>query len=115
MHTGLPQPADSHRFSSVIAAAAKGVAGTALLVAICLMPGLLSAASTQAPTPVTNLTSPADQSTDPVSAPAARTFNYPDTGNGSTTVTSAADLSLLGILALGIIGLLWVRRHTSEL
>jgi len=30
-------------------------------------------------------------------------------------VTSAHDLSLFGILALGIIGLFWVRRHTSEL
>jgi hypothetical protein len=28
---------------------------------------------------------------------------------------SAQDLSLFGVLALGIIGLLWVRRHTSEL
>jgi hypothetical protein len=36
--------------------------------------------------------------------------------NQSTVpATSAADLSLIGILALGIIGLLWVRRHTSEL
>ena len=29
--------------------------------------------------------------------------------------TSAQDLSLFGILALGIIGLLWIRRHTAEL
>ena len=37
-------------------------------------------------------------------------------GNRSAgPVTSAHDLSLFGILALGIIGLFWVRRHTSEL
>jgi hypothetical protein len=28
---------------------------------------------------------------------------------------SMQDLSLFGILGLGIIGLLWIRRHTSEL
>ena len=35
--------------------------------------------------------------------------------SSAATATSAADLSLFGILALGIIGLLWVRRHASEL
>ena len=28
---------------------------------------------------------------------------------------SIVDLSLFGVIALGIIGLLWIRRHTSEL
>ena len=46
--------------------------------------------------------------------------NYPSTttplnAQSPAAATSAADLSLFGILALGIIGLLWVRRHTSEL
>ena len=29
--------------------------------------------------------------------------------------TSALDLSLFGIITLGVIGLFWIRRHTSEL
>lgn len=29
--------------------------------------------------------------------------------------TSALDLSLFGIISLGIIGLFWIRRHTAEL
>ncbi len=28
---------------------------------------------------------------------------------------SALDLSLFGIISLGVIGLFWIRRHTSEL
>ena len=28
---------------------------------------------------------------------------------------STADLSLFGVISLGIIGLFWIRRHTSEL
>lgn len=28
---------------------------------------------------------------------------------------SAQDLSLFGIISLGVIGLFWIRRHTSEL
>lgn len=79
------------------------------------MPGMMSAATAQEPVEATNLTTTVDHSRDPVVSPAARTVNYPDTSNGSINVTSAADLSLFGILALGIIGLLWVRRHTSEL
>jgi hypothetical protein len=43
------------------------------------------------------------------------TANAPLSRQSAATATSAADLSLFGILALGIIGLLWVRRHTSEL
>ena len=30
-------------------------------------------------------------------------------------VASALDLSLFGIISLGVIGLFWIRRHTSEL
>jgi len=116
VHTELPQPADSQRFSSVLAAVAKRAVGCALLVTLCLMPGIMSAATTQESAEATNLTTAVDHSRDPVvSSAAARTVNYPDTSNGSINVTSAADLSLFGILALGIIGLLWVRRHTSEL
>lgn len=89
--------------------------GCALLISIGLMPGIMSAASTQLPAEATNLTTAVEQSTDSVASPATRTVNYPDTNHGSINVTSAADLSLFGILALGIIGLLWVRRHTSEL
>jgi hypothetical protein len=32
-----------------------------------------------------------------------------------TPRTSALDLSLFGIIALGVLGLFWIRRHTSEL
>ena len=31
------------------------------------------------------------------------------------TNTSALDLSLFGVITLGVIGLFWIRRHTSEL
>lgn len=31
------------------------------------------------------------------------------------TGNSAVDLSLLGVISLGIIGLFWIRRHISEL
>jgi hypothetical protein len=30
-------------------------------------------------------------------------------------VASALDLSLFGIISLGVLGLFWIRRHTSEL
>ncbi len=29
--------------------------------------------------------------------------------------TSAQDLSIFGVISLGVIGLFWIRRHTSEL
>jgi hypothetical protein len=29
--------------------------------------------------------------------------------------TSLLDLSLFGVIALGVLGLFWIRRHTSEL
>lgn len=32
-----------------------------------------------------------------------------------TPNASALDLSLFGVISLGVIGLLWIRRHTSEL
>jgi hypothetical protein len=31
------------------------------------------------------------------------------------TNTSALDLSLFGVITLGVVGLFWIRRHTSEL
>jgi hypothetical protein len=116
VHKGLSQSAGSDRTGRVIAAAARRAAGIVVLILTCLMPGVLSAAASN-PTPiqVTDLTTPVDHNTDPVAAPSANTVDYPDVNNGSMPVTSAADLSLFGILALGIIGLLWVRRHTSEL
>lgn len=112
MHTGLRQPADSDRFGSVITATAKRAARAALLVVVCLMPGALSAATDPSATQVTALTAAIERSND---LDAKHTVNYPDTKSESSSVTSAADLSLFGILTLGIIGLLWVRRHTSEL
>ncbi len=33
----------------------------------------------------------------------------------SAPVASALDLSLFGIISLGVLGLFWIRRHTSEL
>lgn len=33
----------------------------------------------------------------------------------SATGVSALDISLFGVISLGIIGLFWIRRHTSEL
>ena len=30
-------------------------------------------------------------------------------------IASALDLSLFGIISLGVLGLFWIRRHTSEL
>ena len=35
--------------------------------------------------------------------------------DGTAPVASALDLSLLGIISLGVLGLFWIRRHTSEL
>ncbi len=32
-----------------------------------------------------------------------------------TPAASALDLSLFGIISLGVLGLFWIRRHTSEL
>jgi hypothetical protein len=36
-------------------------------------------------------------------------------GNERAPVVSALDLSLFGIISLGVLGLFWIRRHTSEL
>ena len=33
----------------------------------------------------------------------------------SAPAASALNLSLLGIISLGVLGLFWIRRHTSEL
>ncbi len=42
--------------------------------------------------------------------------NLRSTERDSTTpVASALDLSLFGIISLGVLGLFWIRRHTSEL
>jgi hypothetical protein len=35
--------------------------------------------------------------------------------DGQTPVASGLDLSLFGIISLGVLGLFWIRRHTSEL
>ena len=35
--------------------------------------------------------------------------------DSATPVASALDLSLFGIISLGVLGLFWIRRHTSEL
>ena len=35
--------------------------------------------------------------------------------DNQTPVASALDLSLFGIISLGVLGLFWIRRHTSEL
>ena len=35
--------------------------------------------------------------------------------DSQTPVASALDLSLFGIISLGVLGLFWIRRHTSEL
>ena len=35
--------------------------------------------------------------------------------DGTAPIASALDLSLLGIISLGVLGLFWIRRHTSEL
>jgi hypothetical protein len=35
--------------------------------------------------------------------------------NTKPSTASAQDLSLFGVISLGIIGLFWIRRHTSEL
>lgn len=34
---------------------------------------------------------------------------------GDPAGTSLLDLSLFGVITLGVIGLFWIRRHTSEL
>ena len=38
-----------------------------------------------------------------------------DPGAATTPIASALDLSLFGIISLGVLGLFWIRRHTSEL
>lgn len=44
------------------------------------------------------------------------TENRPATGlNEQAPVASALDLSLFSIISLGVLGLFWIRRHTSEL
>jgi hypothetical protein len=35
--------------------------------------------------------------------------------NTLPTTASAQDLSIFAVISLGVIGLLWIRRHTSEL
>ena len=69
-----------------------------LLGALALAPGAFAQAQQ-------NVTDAAAAAAEIVESPAAR----------SGLQASAQDLSLFGVLALGIIGLLWVRRHTSEL
>jgi hypothetical protein len=35
--------------------------------------------------------------------------------DGTAPIASVLDLSLFGIISLGVLGLFWIRRHTSEL
>lgn len=39
----------------------------------------------------------------------------PPLANPGSNGISAQDLSLFGVISLGVIGLFWIRRHTSEL
>jgi hypothetical protein len=39
----------------------------------------------------------------------------PSKSQDPTPNASALDLSLFGVISLGVIGLFWIRRHTSEL
>ena len=52
----------------------------------------------------------------PAESPSELAVGQPESPAAMAAATSspAQDLSLFGIMALGIIGLLWVRRHTAE-
>lgn len=61
----------------------------------------------------------ADDAAGPITMPVAQSAAVlpgdPEAVDSDESAPSSQTLSTLGALALGIIGLLWVRRHTAEL
>ena len=76
-------------------------------IALVLLLALTPIAANVAEDPATpdNMTNILPDSDGPPAAPNDRSAPAP----------SALDLSLLGIISLGVLGLFWIRRHTSEL
>ena len=94
----------------------KTVATAVLLFTLAGCP-VLSFADNGVSSAVSSATSLAAPSPDPSSvSPVELTNNLSPLGDKVTPiVASPKDLSIFGVISLGIIGLFWIRRHTSEL
>jgi hypothetical protein len=94
----------------------KTVATAVLLITLAGCPVLSFADNGDSP-PALPAASPPASSPDPSSvSPVELTNNLSPLGDKVTPiVASPQDLSIFGVISLGIIGLFWIRRHTSEL
>ena len=79
----------------------------------CWIPGNLAYADAAAATPNSEINL-AGTSKDGTSQLATRT-KVIAVANVQPHTSSVQDLSIFGVISLGIMGLIWVRRHTTEL
>ena len=87
-----------------------------LIIALAGGPGLAVAGS-MANNPASNITNDAGNPAKPLEG--RHEISVAGTPQASarsnSQPASAQDLAIFGVIALGVIGLLWIRRHTSEL
>ncbi|MCZ6457803.1 MAG: hypothetical protein O6766_00435 [Gammaproteobacteria bacterium] len=80
----------------------------------CWIPGNLAYADAGAAATAPNEISSAGMSSDGTFQLASRT-KVIAVSNVQPHTSSVQDLSIFGVISLGIMGLIWVRRHTTEL
>jgi len=79
----------------------------------CWVPGIQAyAGTTPAPAESTSTNSAVNPAEDFQISPGTNTIAV---ANAQPHTSSVQDLSIFGVISLGIMGLIWVRRHTTEL